>query len=92
MQYQNKNVLDSDKIGPLLFKMALPAFIGMFVVSLYNVVNTIFIGHYVGYLENCRPFHSISISDAGVRTGTDDRYWRSFFDFQDDWRTEQCRS
>jgi putative MATE family efflux protein len=50
MQDPKRHALDSDKIGSLLFKLALPAFIGMFVTTLYNVVNTIFIGHYIGYL------------------------------------------
>jgi putative MATE family efflux protein len=50
MHNPTKNILDTDKIGRLLFKLALPSFIGMFVVTLYNVVNTIFIGHYVGSL------------------------------------------
>jgi putative MATE family efflux protein len=50
MQKPNNSILDTNKIGRLLFKLALPSFIGMFVVTLYNIVNTIFIGHYVGYL------------------------------------------
>jgi putative MATE family efflux protein len=50
MPEMQKSVLDTDRIGPLLFKLALPTFIGMFVVTLYNVVNTIFVGHYVGSL------------------------------------------
>jgi len=50
MQQQNHNVLDDDRIGRLLFKLTLPAFLGMFVMTLYNVVDTIFIGHYVGPL------------------------------------------
>jgi putative MATE family efflux protein len=45
---QNQSVLDDDRIGRLLFKLSLPAFLGMFVGMLYNVVDTIFIGHYVG--------------------------------------------
>jgi putative MATE family efflux protein len=45
---QNQSVLDDDRIGRLLFKLSLPAFLGMFVMTLYNVVDTIFIGHYVG--------------------------------------------
>jgi len=47
---QNQSVLDDDRIGRLLFKLSLPAFLGMFVMTLYNVVDTIFIGHYVGPL------------------------------------------
>jgi putative MATE family efflux protein len=48
MQTQNHNVLDTDKIGRLLFKLTLPMFFGMLVQNIYNVVDTIFIGHYVG--------------------------------------------
>ncbi len=50
MHNPNKTILDTDRIGSLLVRLALPSFIGMFVVTLYNVVNTIFIGHYVGSL------------------------------------------
>jgi putative MATE family efflux protein len=45
---RNNSILDTDRIGWLLAKMAMPAFIGMFVQTTYNVVNTIFIGHFVG--------------------------------------------
>jgi putative MATE family efflux protein len=47
---QNQSVLDDDRIGRLLLKLSLPAFLGMFVMTLYNVVDTIFIGHYIGTL------------------------------------------
>ena len=50
MNNRETNVLDDDRIGRLLFKLSLPAFVGMFVMTLYNVVDTIFIGHYVGPL------------------------------------------
>jgi len=50
MQKIKRSELDTDKIGRLLLKLAIPSFIGMCVVTLYNVVNTIFIGHYVGFL------------------------------------------
>jgi putative MATE family efflux protein len=46
----NRNVLDDDRIGLLLWKLSVPAFFGMAVITLYNVVDTIFIGHYVGAL------------------------------------------
>lgn len=42
--------LESDKIGKLLFKLSAPAFIGMVVMATYNIVDTIFIGRYVGSL------------------------------------------
>ncbi len=50
MDNQNQNVLNDDRIGQLLLKLSLPAFFGMAVMTLYNVVDTIFIGHYVGHL------------------------------------------
>ena len=49
-QPPNHNILDTDRIGWLLVKLATPAFFGMFVQVLYNVVNTIFIGQFVGTL------------------------------------------
>jgi len=50
MNNQNQNVLDDSRIGRLLLKLSLPTFIGFFVMTLYNVVDTIFIGHYIGPL------------------------------------------
>jgi putative MATE family efflux protein len=50
MNNRETNVLNDDRIGRLLLKLSLPAFMGMFVMALYNVVDTIFIGHYVGPL------------------------------------------
>lgn len=47
---RKRNVLDDERIGRLLLKLSTPAFFGMFVMTLYNVVNTIFISHYVGPL------------------------------------------
>lgn len=50
MNNRGQNVLDDDRIGRLLVKLTFPAFLGMFVMTLYNVVDTIFIGQYVGPL------------------------------------------
>jgi putative MATE family efflux protein len=50
MENQKQSVLDDERIGRLLLKLSLPAFFGMFVMTLYNVVDTIFIGQYVGPL------------------------------------------
>jgi putative MATE family efflux protein len=44
---QDRNVLDTDRIGSLLVKLAMPAFFGMFVQTLYNVINTIFVGNFI---------------------------------------------
>jgi len=50
MKDNKKNILDDDRIGHLLFKLSLPAFVGMFVMTLYNIVDTVFIGRFVGPL------------------------------------------
>ncbi|MFC1890895.1 MATE family efflux transporter [Thermodesulfobacteriota bacterium] len=47
---KRQDMLASNKIGKLLFKLSMPAAVGMFVMTLYNVVDTIFIGHAVGFL------------------------------------------
>jgi putative MATE family efflux protein len=50
MDRMNMSVLEDKRIGRLMFKLTIPAFMGMFVMTLYNVIDTIFIGHYVGTL------------------------------------------
>ncbi len=45
-----EKMLREEKIGRLLFKLSLPAMIGMMVNALYNVVDTIFVGRGVGAL------------------------------------------
>jgi putative MATE family efflux protein len=50
MENQNQNVLETDHVGNLMVKLTVPLFFGTFVMAVYNVVDTIFIGHYVGPL------------------------------------------
>ena len=50
MDSQQQSVLNDDRVGRLLLKLSLPAFMGLFVMTLYNVVDTIFISRYVGSL------------------------------------------
>ena len=50
MKKLDKNVLDSDHVGRLLLTLTMPAFFAMAVNTLYNIVDTIFIGQYVGPL------------------------------------------
>ena len=45
-----QNMLANESIGRLLLRLSLPAAVGMIVMALYNVVDTIFIGHAVGPL------------------------------------------
>jgi len=47
---KRQEMLASEKIGRLLFKLAVPAAVGAAVMALYNIVDTIFIGQVVGPL------------------------------------------
>jgi putative MATE family efflux protein len=44
------DMLGKEKVGLLLFKMSAPDIIGMLVQYLYNIIDGIFIGHYVGFI------------------------------------------
>jgi len=44
------NMLANEKIGKLLFKLSVPAIIGMSVHALYNIVDAFFVGRYIGTL------------------------------------------
>jgi len=46
----NTKLLGTEKISKLLWKQSLPSMIAMSVMALYNVVDTIFIGHGIGSL------------------------------------------
>lgn len=45
---KNNSQLGNEKISTLLLKLSLPATIGMLVNALYNIVDTIFVGQWVG--------------------------------------------
>jgi putative MATE family efflux protein len=47
---RDQSVLNDDRIGRLLLKLSIPALIGMLVMTLYNVIDTIFISYKVGPL------------------------------------------
>ena len=49
-QVKNPHVLETEPIGKLLLQYSIPAIIGMTVTSLYNIIDSIFIGHGVGPL------------------------------------------
>jgi putative MATE family efflux protein len=42
------NILDTPHISKLLMKLSAPMFFGMLIQNIYQIVDTIFIGHYVG--------------------------------------------
>ena len=48
MADKHKDFFESESIGRLLIKMSVPATVGMIVNALYNLVDTIFVGHGVG--------------------------------------------
>lgn len=73
MDRMNRSILDDERVGRLLLKLSIPAFFGMFVMTLYNVIDTIFIGHYVGPmgiagLSIVFPFQMLSMG-IGQMTG-----------------------
>ncbi len=67
---KKKNVLDTDKIGSLLFKLSMPVFLGMFVQTLYNVISTIFIGRYVGSIGIAALSIAFPLQMMGYGLGT----------------------
>jgi putative MATE family efflux protein len=48
MRNPNHNILDTPHIGKLLMKLTAPMFFGMFIQSIYQVIDVIFIGRYAG--------------------------------------------
>lgn len=44
----NPHILGTEHIGKLLVQYSIPAIISMTIVSLYNIIDSIFIGHGVG--------------------------------------------
>lgn len=50
MDKNNPHILGTAPIGKLLVEYSIPAIIGMTLTSLYNIIDSIFIGHGVGAL------------------------------------------
>ena len=48
-------VLETKPVGKLLLQYSIPAIIGMTVTSLYNIIDSVFIGHGVGLQINELP-------------------------------------
>ena len=49
---EEKNILGTAPVGKLLRKFAIPSIVSMLVISLYNIVDQLFIGQTVGHLGN----------------------------------------
>lgn len=50
MEKEAYSFMGNEKITPLLFKLSIPAMIGMISNALYNVIDTVFVGHGAGAL------------------------------------------
>ena len=48
MKENNPHILGTEKVGKLLLENSIPAIIGMTLTSLYNIIDSVFIGHGVG--------------------------------------------
>lgn len=60
-------VLGTEPIGKLLTQYAIPAIIAMTASSLYNMADSIFIGHGVGGVSDFRPSLDLSVDELGGR-------------------------
>ena len=59
------HILGTERIGKLLVQYSIPAIIGMTITSLYNIIDSIFIGHGVGAMGiACLLYTSPSPRDA----------------------------
>lgn len=61
-----ENILGFEPIGKLLLKYAIPSVISMIVMSLYNIVDQVFIGWGVGYLGNTATTVAFPLSTVGL--------------------------
>ena len=60
MEENNPHVLGNAPIGKLLLQYSIPAIIGMTLTSLYNIIDSIFIGHGVGALAIHTIFNCVA--------------------------------
>ena len=61
MSKNDPHILGKESIGKLLLQYSIPAIIGMTITSIYNIIDSIFIGHGVGAMAIagfCRRFHA----------------------------------
>ncbi len=63
-----KDMLGTEPIGKLLPKFAIPSIIAMLVSALYNMVDQIFIGNYVGELGNAATNIAFPLSTMCIAT------------------------
>lgn len=69
MPVEEKNItnpLGTEPVGRLMLKYALPSVVSMLVMSLYNIVDQIFIGWGVGYLGNAATTVAFPLMTVGL--------------------------
>lgn len=58
----NENVLGKEKITPLFFRYAIPSIMGLLLMSIYTIIDGIFVGNFVG----ANALASINITLPGI--------------------------
>ena len=61
MSKNDPHILGKESIGKLLLQYSIPAIIGMTITSIYNIIDSIFIGHGVGDRKSTRLNSSHSV-------------------------------
>ncbi|MBR2674382.1 MAG: MATE family efflux transporter [Mogibacterium sp.] len=65
-QKRDSDILGTEPVHPLLLKTSAPLMVSMFVMALYNIVDSIYLGHYstdsLTAVSYCFPFQSFNIA------------------------------
>ena len=63
MSKNDPHILGKESIGKLLLQYSIPAIIGMTITSIYNIIDSIFIGHGVGAMAIAGPDQPLPLFD-----------------------------
>lgn len=67
MSKNDPHILGKESIGKLLLQYSIPAIIGMTITSIYNIIDSIFIGHGVGAMAIARTGYQFSSDESRSR-------------------------
>ncbi len=67
MSKNDPHILGKESIGKLLLQYSIPAIIGMTITSIYNIIDSIFIGHGVGPMAIAGLAVSFPADESGSR-------------------------
>ncbi len=67
MSKNDPHILGKERIGKLLLQYSIPAIIGMTITSIYNIIDSIFIGHGVGPMAIAGLAMSFPSDESGGR-------------------------